>query len=99
MGLTRLAGCGLALVLLVCASKSTAADAPLADAAEKEDRASVRAMVERHGDVNQAQVDGMTALHWAAYHDDLETTKLLVAAKADAKVANHYGVDPLSLAC
>ena len=41
----------------------------------------------------------MTALHWAAYHDDLETAKLLVAAKANVKAANRYGVTPLSLAC
>ena len=41
----------------------------------------------------------MTALHWAAYHDDLETAKLLVDAKADVKAANRYGVTPLSLAC
>ncbi len=99
MGLTRLGACGLALVLLASASESLAADAPLADAAEKEDRASVRAMVERHDDVNQAQVDGMTALHWGAYHNDLAMAKLLVLAKANVKAKNRYGVTPLSLAC
>ena len=41
----------------------------------------------------------MTALHWAAYHDDLDTAKLLIGAGADAKAANRYGVTPLSLAC
>jgi len=49
--------------------------------------------------VNAPQADGMTALHWAAYRDDLETAKALVDAKADAKAANRYGVTPLSLAC
>src|ERR1700722_5025404 len=100
MGLKRLlAGAGPAVVFLAFSSASLAADAPLADASEKEDRASVSALIVNHVDVNQAQVDGMTALHWAAYHDDLETAKLLVAAKADVKVANRYGVAPLSLAC
>ena len=65
----------------------------------RSDRAGVRALIEQHVDVNQAQADGMTALHWAAYHDDLETAKLLVNAKADVKAANRYGVTPLSLAC
>ena len=41
----------------------------------------------------------MTALHWAAHRDDLETAKLLVDAGADVKAANRYGVTPLSLAC
>ena len=49
--------------------------------------------------MNQAQADGMTALHWAAHRDDLETAKLLVNAGADVKAANRYGVTPLSLAC
>ena len=74
-------------------------DAPLADAAEKMDRASVRALLEQRVDVNTPQADGMTALHWAAYHDDLETAKLLVRAGANVKAANRYGVTPLSLAC
>ncbi len=41
----------------------------------------------------------MTALLWAAYHDDRETADLLMRAGADVKVANRYGVTPLSLAC
>ena len=44
-------------------------------------------------------MDGTTALHWAAYHDDVETAKLLLAAGANAKGENRYGVTPLSLAC
>ena len=50
----------------------------LADAAEKMDRAKIRALLNQHVDVNAPQIDGMTALHWATYQDDLETTKLLV---------------------
>jgi ankyrin repeat protein len=69
------------------------------DAAERQDRAGVRALLDRGVDVNQAQVDGMTALHWAAYHDDLETAGLLVRTRADVKAANRYGVTPISLAC
>ena len=41
----------------------------------------------------------MTALHWAAHHDDLETAKALVDAGANVKAENRYGVTPLSLAC
>ncbi len=41
----------------------------------------------------------MTALHWAAYHDDQEIVDLLVGAGANVKAANRYGVTPLSLAC
>jgi ankyrin repeat protein len=99
MGLIRLAVCGLAFVLLVRAPRSLADDAPVANAAEKDDGTSVRALIARHADVNGPQADGMTALHWAAYHDNLQTAKLLLDAKADVKAANRYGVTPLSLAC
>jgi ankyrin repeat protein len=74
-------------------------DVPLADAAEKADWQRVRTLLKERPDVNAAQADGMTALHWAAYHDDLEIAKLLIAARANAKAENRYGVTPLSLAC
>ena len=99
MGLNRFGTYGLALVFLTSGPVVSAADAPLADAAERLDRASVGALLERGVDVNQVQIDGMTALHWAAYLDDLEMAKLLVNAKADVKTSNRFGVTPLSLAC
>jgi ankyrin repeat protein len=87
------------LCLIGLASRVLAADAPIADAAEKADWTRVRALVADKADVNAAQVDGMTALHWAAFHDNSDAAKLLIAAGARAKSENHYGVPPLSLAC
>ena len=78
---------------------ANAAEAPLADAAEKADWPRVLEVLKQQPDVNAAQVDGMTALHWAAYHDDVETVKRLLAVGAKAKAENRYGVAPLSLAC
>ncbi len=91
----------LAIVICWCgvARLANAAEAPLADAAEKADWPRVREILKQHPDANAAQVDGMTALHWAAYHDDVETAKRLLAAGANAKAENRYGVAPLSLAC
>ncbi len=76
-----------------------AAEAPLADAAERKNSAAIRTLLEQKVNVNAPQADGMTALHWAAYHDDLDTAKHFIAAGADAKATNRYGVTPLSLAC
>jgi ankyrin repeat protein len=76
-----------------------AAESKIADAAEKPARATIRTLLKQRADVNAAQADGMTALHWAAYRDDLESAKLLVEAKASVTVTNRYGVTPLSLAC
>jgi ankyrin repeat protein len=94
-----LRGLTLALLLLACTAPTQAGDAPLTDAAEKSDWATVRVLLDRHESVNQRQADGTTALHWAAYLDDAETVKLLLRAGADVNAANRYGVKPLSLAC
>ena len=91
--------CG-SVLFSVAGLMAAGADARLADAAKKMDRPAIRALLEqRHIDVNARQLDGTSALHWAAYQDDLETVKLLLGARADAKAANRYGVTPLSLAC
>ena len=84
---------------VLSAFTATAAKSLLADAAEKSDRATIRTLLKQHADVNAPQADGMTALHWAAHRDDLETAKLLLKSGASAAPTNRYGVTPLSLAC
>ena len=95
----RFSICAMALLLAAAGVRAAGPDAVLADAAERMDRAAIRALLQQRVDVNTPQVDGMTALHWAVYQDDLETEELLVRAGANVKAANRYGVTPLSLAC
>ena len=90
---------GLVLVLLGLSGAALAADrAPVADAAEQRDKSKIRTLLETRADVNAAQIDGTTALHWAAYHDDAGTAALLVRAGANVSAVNRYGVPPLSVA-
>ena len=74
---------------------ASAADRPLADAAQRADWGVVRALVEQGADVTARQGDGATALHWAAYWDEVELADLLIRAGADADAANDLGVTPL----
>jgi ankyrin repeat protein len=90
---------GFALLMAGVAGMSVAAENPtLADAAEQRNAALVRTLLAARADVNATQVDGMTALHWAVYHDDAETAGLLMQAGANVNATNAYGVPPLSLA-
>jgi uncharacterized protein len=61
--------------------------------------AKVRVLVTERVTVDTPQVDGMTALHWAAYHDDRAIVELLLRAGASVKAASRYGITVLSLAC
>ena len=85
--------------LLMSGDASAEGDAPLADAAERKAIDSIRELLAGGADINAAQVDGMTALHWAVYHDDARTTKFLIQHDADVNAKNRYGVPALSLAC
>jgi len=71
----------------------------LADAVMRQDPNAVRTLLQQKTDVNAAQADGMTALHWAVRHNDLETARLLLRAGAKPDVATRYGVTPLYFAC
>ena len=99
MAMKRFGACGLVLLLCASGARGAAPEAVLADAAERMDRAAIRALLQQRVDVNTPQIDGMTALHWAAFKDDLQTGELLVRAGANVKASNRYGVTPLSLAC
>lgn len=92
-------GSVLALLLLASPVSAARSASPLADAMEKQDRARVQSLLRQGAGVNAAQVDGMTALHWAVYYEDLPSARRLVAAHADVNAANRYGMRPLSLAC
>ena len=88
----------LVLGLAGVAVSAHAQTASLADAAEMQDGALIRGLLQESADINAAQVDGMTALHWAVYHDDADVAGLLVRSGADVNAENRYGVPPLSLA-
>ena len=59
----------------------------------------VRVLLQQHIDVNAAQGDGATALHWAVHLDDFATADLLLKAGAKVNVADDTGVTPLYLSC
>ena len=67
----------------------------LADAVQQQNAAAVRVLLGERADVNQAQGDGATALHWAAHWDDRETAALLLKAGAKVNAATDQGITPL----
>ena len=71
---------------------------PLVDAVKAGSAESVRALLEEGIDVNAAETDGATALHWAVRGERTSVVGLLIAAGADVTTATDYGVTPLSLA-
>ena len=95
--------CGVAAWLVVPWMPASAAANQSAqsvvEAARAQDDAAVRDLVARQVDVNGAQPDGATALHWASYWDALDMARVLIDAGADVNAANDYGVTPLALAC
>src|SRR5262245_30421979 len=92
----------LALIGVLCASVMLRAGepgSPVADAAQTGDRAAVRALLKQAADVNAAQGDGMTALHWAAMKNDPDLAQTLLYASANVKAATRIGgYTPLILA-
>jgi ankyrin repeat protein len=88
----------LALVLASAGLGAAAPDTRIVDAAEKKDAQAVLALMRQGADVNVAQGDGGTALHWAAHWDDVVLAKRLLGAGAHVNSANDYGVTPLFIA-
>jgi len=81
----------IVFTLLTLLPAPSVGDTRISDAAMQGDRAAVQSLLAAKVDVNVAQGDGSTALHWAAYRDDLEMAKLLIRAGANVKAATRLG--------
>jgi len=68
------------------------------DAVKQGNFAAVKALIAQHADVNAAEADGMTALHWAVRANDVPTVQMLIRAGAKVNVASRYGMTPILLA-
>lgn len=71
----------------------------LVDAVKNGDLARVRMLVAQKVDVNAAERDGTTALHWAAHLGDVTSADLLIKAGANVKAVTRDGATPFGLAC
>ena len=80
-----------ALLLAVLLPVWGAPESPVADAAMRGDVAAVRALIAEGADVNAAQGDGMTALHWAASNRNSGLARVLLEAGADVGVGTRIG--------
>ena len=87
----------LALALLLAHASLAFAQSPVADAAMQRNTEEVSRLLKDGADVNLAQSDGATALHWAAYHGDADLAKRLLEAGADPSAANREGSTPPSI--
>jgi ankyrin repeat protein len=72
------------------------ADSPLADLIEGDRRVAALELIDEGADVNAAQGDGTTPLHWAAYNLDTQLVRVLLAHGARPDAKNLFGASPLS---
>jgi ankyrin repeat protein len=82
---------GVAVLLLA----PTGGHPPIVDAAKSGNRDAIRTLLDQGANVDAADADGTTALHWASYRDDVESADLLIKAGAAVNAANDLGATPL----
>ncbi|HEX6996863.1 MAG TPA: ankyrin repeat domain-containing protein [Gammaproteobacteria bacterium] len=103
MRIRRAAGTALVAALAACLAAGAPAVArevlpPLIEAVKAGNRATALELIAHGENVDAAQADGTTALHWAVRAGDGELVEALLRAGADARAANRYGITALHLA-
>ena len=87
------------LCLSALLSGAVPPESPVADAAMRADLDKVRILLKAGADVNVAQGDGMTALHWSAENRRVEMAAKLINACANVEAVTRIGgYTPLHLA-
>src|SRR5215468_8733236 len=85
--------------LLLCALSVGAAwaapEGTLIAAAESKNHDAAMQLIAAGADVRAKDVDGTTALHWAAHYVDVELVDALIKKGADVNAANDYGSSPM----
>jgi uncharacterized protein len=85
----------LCLVAMMPLRTANAADERLVQAAAQADVQLVRQLLAGRADVNVADGNGTSPLHWAVWADDPATVEELVRAGASVTAANAFGVTPI----
>ncbi len=93
---TYMKNLGLAVVCWLAMVGVASANGTLPDRIQVGDREGALEMIDAGADVNGAQGDGTTPLHWAVYKVDVELIRLLLERGAKPDVMNNYGSSPLA---
>src|SRR5262249_28780111 len=81
----------LAITCLTVLIMAASGDTRVVDAARNNDKDTGRALLKQAADVNAAQGDGMTALHWAALKGNADIAEMLIYAGANLKATTRLG--------
>ncbi len=98
MRLSYLRASVLVAVVSVAGLQAAGTTVRLIDAVKEGNRTAVRSLLAQRANVNAAEPDGMTALHWAVRANDIGTAEMLVHAGANVKAVSRYGITPIKLA-
>jgi ankyrin repeat protein len=82
---------GVGALFAIVLTAAGPAESPVADAARVGDIEAVRSLLREGADVNAAQGDGMSALHWAAERGDVQMLDVLLYAGAELEAATRIG--------
>jgi uncharacterized protein len=93
---TRLASALLASMLALGFACSAHAAESLVDAVKSGDNAKALELLKQKADVNAAESDGTTPLHWAVYRNEVALVDELIEAGANVDAVNEFGSTPLS---
>jgi len=85
---------GIAVALAVAPSLAKAGS--VLDAVKHGNLTAVQRALQQHGNPNDKEPDGTTALHWAVQEDRADLVRALLHSGASANAANQYGLTPLA---